>query len=47
MEITKNLLVNQIKEHLLTKPFISLDHKGIEMLSHSLPFIDDTEPKHF
>lgn len=45
MEITKNLLVNQIKEHLLTKPFISLENKGIEMLSHSLPFIDDTEKR--
>lgn len=45
MEITKNLLVNQIKEHLSTKPFISLDHKDLEILSHSLPFIDDTEKR--
>lgn len=45
MKITKNLLVNQIKEHLSAKPFISLDHKDLEILSHSLPFIDDTEKR--
>lgn len=45
METTKDLLVNQIKEHLAAKPFISLESKGIEMLSHGLRFMDDTEKR--